>query len=818
MSKAHIYDKLYSYQKEVVDKFLRVESSLIGDSMGLGKSIEALALDVKKRETYQNWTKKGTLIITPSGVINSWVRHIKELTDNTYVVINRRDREPFIMAALCNEYDYYICHWDALRLMPDLADKKWFHIIADECLVANTKIDTPNGSKNIQDLKIGDIVYGYDHEQQKITETNINWTFENYTNNTLYNVNDVIMTGNHPVWIEGFGYITAATLDSMKVIGLRLAYGDSGTDLSVMQEQILCTKESYEAPQILQQEMFSYRKWFKKIIDRRYEDLRMVQRRISSQTLLERQTTFLQSEMFKYLDRKTTRDSRTTQTIDLDSRESNGTSDKTEQHKKSTRSNRKVEAAFVSRKQSTKQAGNSTQSNDFSSRARFRSFEWWYGKPFYPSTNASFEIGMGNRSTNTYGYGEWSPFYVGYSRQNDQSSNRSRRTIPQREKSSRIRSAERTIPKKSRLESISLQQQANNEEFRRLRANSVKVYNIETGTGNYFANGLLVHNCHKIQERKTKTSIALKKIPTHFKTGLSGTPAYDKPDDLWSVLNWLYPKQWSSYWKYFDRYVLWVNYKGYKEVIGVSNQDELQERIDSYYIRRKKEDVLKDLPPIYYTEHTVELDPKQKRAYNAMRDDMLAWIGEREDQPVNAQVVIVQLTRLMQFACAFGEIDENGKVKLTDPSSKIDVIIDILLSTDEKVVVFSQFSKVIDLLCARLDKTKIMNSKYTGQTKPSDREKALENFIEGNSRVFACTLGAGGTGIDGLQTVCNTGIFIDRDWSHSINNQAIGRLDRIGQKNPIQIIDIIADHTIDNKRIGDINFKWDMIKKLLGED
>ena len=224
MVETHIYDKLFSYQKEVVDKFLKVESSLIGDSMGLGKSIEALALDVKKRETYQNWTKKGTLIITPNGVINSWVRHIMEYTNGTHVVINRRDREPFIMAALCNEYDYYICHWDALRLMPDLADKKWFHIIGDEI--------------------------------------------------------------------------------------------------------------------------------------------------------------------------------------------------------------------------------------------------------------------------------------------------------------------------------------------------------------------------HKIQERKTKTSVALKKIPTHFKTGLSGTPAYDKPDDLWSVLNWLYPKQWSSYWKYFDRYVLWVNYKGYKEVIGVANQDELQERINGAVLAR----------------------------------------------------------------------------------------------------------------------------------------------------------------------------------------------------------------------------------------
>lgn len=329
---------------------------------------------------------------------------------------------------------------------------------------------------------------------------------------------------------------------------------------------------------------------------------------------------------------------------------------------------------------------------------------------------------------------------------------------------------------------------------------------------------IIADEVHKLQSRQSQTSKALKVIPAYFKTGLSGTPAYDKPDDLWSVLNWLYPKRWRAFHKYFDRYVLWVNYKGYKEIIGVANEEELQEQLEPFYVCHKKSDVAKDLPPVYFTEHFVDLEPKQRRAYNNMRDDMLAWIGKREDEAINAPVVIAQLIRLMQLACAYGELDENDKVKLTEPSSKIDAIMDIIEDTKEPIVIFSQYSKVIDLLCERLKKNKVTYGKYTGDTNQTQRQDAINGFKDGQYRIFAATLGAGGTGIDGLQNICSTAIFIDRSWSHAVNNQAIGRLYRIGQKNPVQIIDVIANNTIDSKRLTDINFKWDIVKQLLGDD
>jgi len=329
---------------------------------------------------------------------------------------------------------------------------------------------------------------------------------------------------------------------------------------------------------------------------------------------------------------------------------------------------------------------------------------------------------------------------------------------------------------------------------------------------------IIADEVHALQNRKSKQSIALKKVRTVYKTGLSGTPAFDKPDDLWSILNWLYPDFWSSYWKYYDRHIIWVDYNGYRTIVGVANADELHKQMSSFYIRRRKEEVLLDLPDKYYTKRYVELSDKQKRAYESMRKDMLAWVGEHETEPIQAPIVIAQLIRLQQFSDAFGIIDpeDNNKMLMTDPSTKLDEVIQIIKDTPEQIVVFSQFSQMIELLGARLKKLGITYGLFIGKTPAKDRARIIEDFQAGQLQVFAGTIAAGGTGI--TLTAASTIIFIDRSWSHSNNMQAIDRLHRIGQKNAVHVIDIISRSTLDEKRHEEIELQWKAIKKLLGED
>lgn len=330
---------------------------------------------------------------------------------------------------------------------------------------------------------------------------------------------------------------------------------------------------------------------------------------------------------------------------------------------------------------------------------------------------------------------------------------------------------------------------------------------------------VIADEAHALQNRKSKQTLALKRIPAGYKSALTGTPAFDKPDDLWSILNWLYPRYWSSYWNYYNDHIVFDNFNGYKTIIGVNNPEKLQAEMEPFYVRRRKQDVLTDLPEKYYSERRVDLHPQQARAYKSMKDDMLAWIGEHEHEAVMAPVVIAQLTRLQQFACAFAEFDEvKQKMILAEPSSKIDETMDIieeLLRAGQQVVVFSQFAQVIKLLATRLDKKGITCGRFIGETPADERSRIVSGFQDGKVQVFAGTISAGGVGI--TLTAASTVIFIDRSWSNALNLQAEDRLHRIGQKSAVHVIDIIANDTIDAKRIKVIQQKWSWIKRLIGD-
>lgn len=336
---------------------------------------------------------------------------------------------------------------------------------------------------------------------------------------------------------------------------------------------------------------------------------------------------------------------------------------------------------------------------------------------------------------------------------------------------------------------------------------------------------VIADEAHSIQNRNAKQTKALKAIPTGYKSALTGTPAFDKPDDLWSILNWLYPRFWSSYWVYYNEHIISTNFNGYKTIAGVRDPEKLQKLMAPFYVRRRKEEVLDDLPEKYYTEIEVDLGPQQRRAYDSMKNTMLAWIGQHEQEPVAAPIVIAQLTRLQQFAVAFAEferkVNRNNEVEekmiLSEPSSKLDAVMDVIESKNGgQIVVFSQFAQVIELLCKRLEKKGITYGKFTGSTSAQDRARIISDFQDSKIQIFAGTIAAGGVGI--TLTAANTVIFTDRAWSNALNLQAEDRCHRIGQTRGVQIIDIKARNTIDAKRIMVIQQKWKWIRRLIGDD
>jgi len=251
---------------------------------------------------------------------------------------------------------------------------------------------------------------------------------------------------------------------------------------------------------------------------------------------------------------------------------------------------------------------------------------------------------------------------------------------------------------------------------------------------------------------------------------------------------------------------------GFKQVTGAKNSETLRKLIDPFFIRRTKEQVLPELPAKYYTEVIVDLPARQRRIYEEMRKQALAWVGEHEDQPVPAAQVTTMLIRLRQFAAAYAE-NVNGKVTLSEPSVKLDALMDII-EGNGPVVIFSNFRGMTDLAFLRLSDAGRRVSYVHGDTPTSKRKEAIDNFQEGRSEVFLATIQTGGTGIDLFRS--STAVFLDRSWSPADNLQAEDRLHRHGQKNAVQIISINARDTVDQAVEEKLTWKWALIKRILG--
>lgn len=341
---------------------------------------------------------------------------------------------------------------------------------------------------------------------------------------------------------------------------------------------------------------------------------------------------------------------------------------------------------------------------------------------------------------------------------------------------------------------------------------------------------IIADECHRMQNRQAQQTTAIKRLSTVFKTALSGTPVTTNPQNFWSVLNWLYPKEFSSYWKFYGKFVDFeIKYidggaRKFREVQGPKNVDVLHEKIGNFYIRhmKKKEccvhhpqGVQPELPDKYFDEITVELGPKQRKLYNDMKKDMLAWVGEFDDKPIAAPMAIAKLVRLQQFAGAYADVDSAGNVKLIDPSAKLDALMERLKDTDGKIVVFSQFKQMINLLEARLKKKDYQFVKLTGDTPQAVRGSLISKFQEGDAQVFAGTIGAGGVGI--TLTASSQMHFLDRSWSPALNWQAEDRCHRIGQPNAVQVIDYIAKGTVDLGKQQRLEVRSEWLRKLLGD-
>ncbi len=337
---------------------------------------------------------------------------------------------------------------------------------------------------------------------------------------------------------------------------------------------------------------------------------------------------------------------------------------------------------------------------------------------------------------------------------------------------------------------------------------------------------VIADEIHRSKDPKSKQSRALWAASGDAKIrfALTGTPIANNVVDLWSILHWISPKDWPSKTKWIDRMVdTMLNAFGGMMVIGVkpAMQDEFYKSVNPVMRRMLKKVVLPWLPPVMNERRDVEMSTKQKKAYEQMRDLMIAELGSGDT--LTAPSVLTQTIRLLQFASSYATLDTNestGEIKavLDSPSCKVEALMDDIDNGDfgdDSVAVCAVSKQLINLLSAELTKKKILHGLITGDQDEDERQKAIDDFQSGAIKWILFTAQAGGVGI--TLTAARRLIMLQRPWSLVDHKQVLDRVHRIGSEvhDSIVITDYVTEGSIEERVIQVLETKADNFEQIV---
>lgn len=316
---------------------------------------------------------------------------------------------------------------------------------------------------------------------------------------------------------------------------------------------------------------------------------------------------------------------------------------------------------------------------------------------------------------------------------------------------------------------------------------------------------IIADECTRLSNHRNKQWKALNQLPAKKKIAMTGTAVSNSPLDVYGILHWLYPNILGNYYGFINRYVvkdLWGSAKYYK------NLDELSKRIQPYYIRRTKEQVLPELPEKIKIEIPFELSAVERKLYDQIRSELLFDIEKacisKIESPVQMQNTVVKLLRLRQLA--------NGMELLGDKteSSKLTVLKDLLSTLNGgKKIIFSEFAEMCKILNREIPSSLMI----IGETATEERNNIVNRFnTDPEVKVLVMSsAGAYGLNLQAADVVIHT----DLPWSIAKYEQRAARSHRMGQKNTVYEYSLVAKHTVDEFVLKKLESKQEISERLM---
>lgn len=298
----------------------------------------------------------------------------------------------------------------------------------------------------------------------------------------------------------------------------------------------------------------------------------------------------------------------------------------------------------------------------------------------------------------------------------------------------------------------------------------------------------------------TQTARAVKKIRAKHRFALTGTPIENSLEELWSIFHVVFPEL----------------FLGLKEYSNLTRKT-ISRRIRPFMLRRLKEDVLSELPGKIESTDSVDLLPDQKKLYTAylakLRHDTLKHL-DKDTLRKNRIKILAGLTRLRQICCHPALFVDGYKGSSSKFQQLLEIVEEAKIS-GRRVLIFSQFTKMLDLIGRELVKRGLPYFYLDGQTPSDERVEICHRFNRGERDLFLISLKAGGTGLN--LTGADTVVLYDNWWNPAVESQAADRVYRIGQKNEVQVIKLVARGTIEEKMNELQEKKKNLIEEIMGK-